>query len=212
MVPSVAYLRTLGHDAAARPARRRRRRRRARDRGLHVQPLAVLALGVVALRGLRASVSADGGRFRGNMRGFALSQPSSPERLESMELQTADPTGRGAAFEEHRGRLWGVAYRMLGSRADADDMVQEAYLRWHVAATGDVRAPQAWLVTTTTRLCIDCLRQRRAERDAYVGPWLPEPLVEDEPAADAAAELAEDLSIAFLALLERLAPRSARRS
>ena len=123
-----------------------------------------------------------------------------------MELQTADPAGRGAAFEEHRGRLWGVAYRMLGSRADADDMVQEAYLRWHVAATGDVRAPQAWLVTTTTRLCIDCLRQRRAERDAYVGPWLPEPLVEDEPAADAAAELAEDLSVAFLTLLERLAP------
>ncbi len=123
-----------------------------------------------------------------------------------MELQTADPAGRGAAFEQHRGRLWGVAYRMLGSRADADDMVQEAYLRWHVVETGDVRAPQAWLVTTTTRLCIDRLRQRRAERDAYIGPWLPEPLVEDEPAADAAAELAEDLSVAFLALLERLAP------
>ena len=124
-----------------------------------------------------------------------------------MDVQTADPAGRRAAFEQHRGRLWGVAYRMLGSRADADDMVQEAYLRWHGAAANDgVRAPQAWLVTTTTRLCIDRLRQRRTEREAYVGPWLPEPLVEDEPAADAAAELASDLSVAFLALLERLAP------
>jgi len=143
------------------------------------------------------------------MRGFGLSQLLLVERLESMDVQTAtaDPAGRRAAFEQHRGRLWGVAYRMLGSRADADDMVQEAYLRWHGAAANDeVRAPQAWLVTTTTRLCIDRLRQRRAERDAYVGPWLPEPLVEEEPAADAAAELASDLSVAFLALLERLAP------
>jgi RNA polymerase sigma-70 factor (ECF subfamily) len=124
-----------------------------------------------------------------------------------MDVRTVDPAGRRAAFEEHRGRLWGVAYRMLGSRADADDMVQEAYLRWHgAAANDDVRAPQAWLVTTTTRLCIDRLRQRRAERDAYVGPWLPEPLVEEAPAADAATELASDLSVAFLALLERLAP------
>lgn len=123
-----------------------------------------------------------------------------------MELETSDSAGRHSAFEAHRGRLWGVAYRMLGSHADADDMVQEAFLRWHGAATGDVRAPEAWLVTTTTRLCIDRLRQRRAEREAYVGPWLPEPLVEEPPAADAATELASDLSVAFLALLERLAP------
>jgi RNA polymerase sigma-70 factor, ECF subfamily len=95
---------------------------------------------------------------------------------------------------------------MLGSRADADDMVQEAYLRWHGAPTGEVRTPEAWLVTTTTRLCIDRLRQRRAEREAYVGPWLPEPLVEEAAPADAATELASDLSVAFLALLERLAP------
>jgi RNA polymerase sigma-70 factor (ECF subfamily) len=123
-----------------------------------------------------------------------------------MELETADSTGRRAAFEAHRGRLWGVAYRMLGSRADADDMVQEAYLRWHGAPTAEVRTPEAWLVTTTTRLCIDRLRQLRTEREAYVGPWLPEPLVEEVPAADAATELASDLSLAFLALLERLAP------
>jgi RNA polymerase sigma-70 factor (ECF subfamily) len=123
-----------------------------------------------------------------------------------MELETANTSGRGAAFEAHRGRLWGVAYRMLGSRADADDMVQEAYLRWHGTPTAEVRTPEAWLVTTTTRLCIDRLRQLRAEREAYVGPWLPEPLVEEVPAPDTATELASDLSMAFLALLERLAP------
>jgi RNA polymerase sigma-70 factor (ECF subfamily) len=123
-----------------------------------------------------------------------------------MELESASTSRRRAAFEAHRGRLWGVAYRMLGSRADAEDMVQEAYLRWHGAETAEVRTPEAWLVTTTTRLCIDRLRQLRAEREAYVGPWLPEPLVDEAPAPDAATELASDLSMAFLALLERLAP------
>jgi RNA polymerase sigma-70 factor (ECF subfamily) len=123
-----------------------------------------------------------------------------------MELDPANSSRRRAAFEAHRGRLWGVAYRMLGSRADAEDMVQEAYLRWHGAPIAEVRTPEAWLMTTTTRLCIDRLRQLRAEREAYVGPWLPEPLVEEAPAPDEATELASDLSLAFLALLERLAP------
>ena len=68
-----------------------------------------------------------------------------------MELESANTSSRRAAFEAHRGRLWGVAYRMLGSRADAEDMVQEAYLRWHGAETAEVRTPEAWLVTTTTR-------------------------------------------------------------
>jgi RNA polymerase sigma-70 factor (ECF subfamily) len=114
-----------------------------------------------------------------------------------------DPT----AFEQNRRRLWGVAYRMLGSRADADDMVQEAWLRWQRAPQDEVRVPQAWLVTAITRLCIDRLRETRADREAYVGPWLPEPLVEEAtPGPDAAAELASDLSVAFLAVLERLAP------
>src|SRR5688572_29455615 len=133
-----------------------------------------------------------------------LSQPASLVRLTVMELNAGNASGRRTAFEAHRGRLWGVAYRMLGSRADADDMVQEAYLRWHGAPITEVRTPEAWLVTTTTRLCIDRLRQLRAEREAYVGPWLPEPLVEEAPPA--ATELASDLSVAFLALLERLAP------
>jgi RNA polymerase sigma-70 factor (ECF subfamily) len=116
-------------------------------------------------------------------------------------------TDRGAAFAQERSRLWGVAYRMLGSRADADDAVQDAYLRWHGARTEEIRTPRAWLVTTITRLCIDRLRKLRAERELYTGPWLPEPLVAEEPpAADEAAELASDLSVALLAVLERLAP------
>ena len=81
-------------------------------------------------------------------------------------------------FAQQRPRLWHVAYRMLGSRADADDVVQDAYLRWHGARTQDIHTPQAWLVSTTTRLCIDRLRRLRTERAFYTGPWLPEPLVE----------------------------------
>lgn len=116
-------------------------------------------------------------------------------------------TSTGNPFDENRARLWRVAYRMLGSRADADDVVQDAYLRWHDAAREEIRTPQAWLMTTTTRLAIDRLRQRRAERELYTGPWLPEPLVEAAaPAADQCAEIASDLSVAFLAVMERLAP------
>jgi RNA polymerase sigma-70 factor (ECF subfamily) len=124
-----------------------------------------------------------------------------------MEPGTARSESHRLAFEQHRRRLRGIAYRMLGSGADAEDMVQEAYLRWHRAAPDEIRTPEAWLVTAVTRLCIDRLRQLRTEREAYVGPWLPEPLVaEAPPPADQAAELASDLSVAFIALLERLAP------
>ena len=124
-----------------------------------------------------------------------------------MEPPSASAARRLEAFEQHRGRLHGIAYRMLGSRAEADDIVQEAWLRWDRAQTAEIRSPEAWLVTATTRLCIDRLRELRAEREHYVGPWLPEPLTLDtSPAADRAAELASDLSVAFLAVLERLAP------
>jgi RNA polymerase sigma-70 factor (ECF subfamily) len=116
------------------------------------------------------------------------------------------PTGTSVTtFEALRGRLFGLAYRMLGSRADAEDVVQETYVRWHQVAPGSVENPEAWLVTTTSRLAIDRLRRLKTEREAYVGPWLPEPIV-TAATPDRNLDLAADLSIAFLTLLERLAP------
>ena len=110
-----------------------------------------------------------------------------------------------AVFESIRGRLFGLAYRMTGSRADAEDIVQEAYVRWHQAQQRAIENPDAWLVTTTGRLAIDRLRRLKTEREAYVGQWLPEPIVtHDQP--DRHLDLADDLSMAFLNILERLAP------
>jgi RNA polymerase sigma-70 factor (ECF subfamily) len=103
-------------------------------------------------------------------------------------------------FERHRRRCFSVAYRMLGSAAEAEDMVQEAWLRWQSAQ--GVEQPEAWLVATTTRLSIDHLKSARVRREQYVGPWLPEPVATtDESEADA-----ESISMAFLLLLERLTP------
>ncbi len=109
-------------------------------------------------------------------------------------------------FESVRGRLFGLAYRMLGSRAEAEDVVQEAYVRWHQSDRSAIRNSEAWLVTTATHLAIDRLRAISAERKAYSGPWLPEPLVSAAPPPDRQIDLASDLSIAFLLLLERLGP------
>jgi RNA polymerase sigma-70 factor, ECF subfamily len=109
-------------------------------------------------------------------------------------------------FEAVRNRLFGLAYRMLGSRAEAEDILQEAYVRWHEADREKIENPEAWLVTTATRLAIDRLRRLKTEREAYSGPWLPEPIVSHAPAPDHDLDLADDLSIAFLTLLERLSP------
>jgi RNA polymerase sigma-70 factor (ECF subfamily) len=109
-------------------------------------------------------------------------------------------------FEALRHRLFGLAYRMLGSRAEAEDLVQEAYLRWHQADRASIENPEAWLVTATTRLALDRLRRLKTERDTYSGVWLPEPIVQPAPPPDRHLELADDLSMAFLTLLERLAP------
>ena len=96
---------------------------------------------------------------------------------------------------------------MLGSMADAEDAVQEAYLRWHAADRGNVSDPRAFLMTTTTRICLDMLTSARARREQYVGPWLPEPVFDTAALApDSRAELAEDLSIALLLILDRLSP------
>jgi RNA polymerase sigma-70 factor, ECF subfamily len=118
-----------------------------------------------------------------------------------------DVNHRSVIFEQSRRRLFGLAYRMLGSKADAEDMVQDAYLRWHQAPADEIRSPEAWLVTVVTRLCIDRLRSAAAERETYPGMWLPEPLFgESPPSPDEQIELASNLSMAFMILLERLAP------
>ena len=108
-------------------------------------------------------------------------------------------------FAALRARLFSIAYRMLGTRADAEDVVQDAWLRWHGAEREALQSAQAWLVTVTTRLAIDRLRTRKAERASYIGWWLPEPLVElDERTPESAAEMASEVSFAFMLVLERL--------
>jgi RNA polymerase sigma-70 factor (ECF subfamily) len=106
----------------------------------------------------------------------------------------------------YRRRLLGLAYRMLGSRSDAEDVVQDAYLRF--AGAQGIHNPEAFLVTVVTRLCIDRLKSARAQREVYVGPWLPEPVFDAESlSADTATELADDLSFALLLALDRLTPQ-----
>ncbi|OXY91988.1 RNA polymerase sigma-70 factor [Streptomyces diastatochromogenes] len=113
-------------------------------------------------------------------------------------------------FEEHRPFLMGVAYRMLGRVADAEDVVQDAWLRWSRADREEVREPRAYLVRITTRLAIDRLRQVRARGEAYVGPWLPEPYATDfvgtVPDTADRALLADSVSLAVLVVLESLSP------
>ncbi len=114
-------------------------------------------------------------------------------------------------FQTHRPRLFALAYRLLGSRSDAEDIVQEAWLRWQGTDHGAIRDPEGWLVTATTRLGLDRLRALRGARVEYVGPWLPEPLeiaLDPDPLQDPAQRhaLADEVSVAFLALLEQLTP------
>jgi RNA polymerase sigma-70 factor (TIGR02957 family) len=118
-------------------------------------------------------------------------------------------------FTALRPRLFGIAYRMLGVRADAEDVLQDAWLRWSRQDVTVLQSAEAWLVTVVTRLSIDRLRALKAEREAYVGWWLPEPLVQMHPdgndaqhhnTPESAAELAGELSVAFLYVLERLGP------
>ena len=109
-------------------------------------------------------------------------------------------------FERHRSRLFGLAYRMLGTPADAEDVLHDAWLRLHDQEVAALDDPEAWLVTVTTRIALDRLRRAKAERANYTGPWLPEPLVPDAEHPDAALERSESLALSFLLLLERLGP------
>jgi RNA polymerase sigma-70 factor, ECF subfamily len=117
------------------------------------------------------------------------------------------PTMNGAAdvFESHRSRLFGVAYRMLRTRADAEDVLQDAYLRWHETTKNDIQSPIGFLITLTTRLCLDRIRHLKKEREEYTGRRLPEPIVEDYvPSPEEQCEIAEEVSVALHAVLERL--------
>lgn len=116
-----------------------------------------------------------------------------------------------AVFQKYKPLLFSIAYNMLGSVMDAEDCVQEAFLRWYQASdrgeTEAVRSPKSYLCTIVTRLCIDHLRSARVQREHYVGVWLPEPLITtDESSVTGMAELSEALSMAFLRLLEQLSP------
>jgi RNA polymerase sigma-70 factor (TIGR02957 family) len=117
-----------------------------------------------------------------------------------------DPT---STFTRLRPRLQGIAYRMLGSTAEAEEVVQDAWLRWHEAEHEQLDSTEAWLVTITTRLSIDRLRSAKVQREHYIGTWLPEPMLSDSPVTpEQALERVDNVSVAFLALLERLTPEA----
>lgn len=116
-------------------------------------------------------------------------------------------TDRADAFEAERRRLTGLAYRMLGTRADAEDVLQDAWLRWRKVPANDVENPAGYLSTIVTRLCLDRLKQARRRREVYVGPWLPEPVLTDPALTVAPTEtLDRDISFALMTALERLSP------
>ncbi|MFE2327931.1 RNA polymerase sigma-70 factor [Streptomyces sp. NPDC059385] len=117
-------------------------------------------------------------------------------------------TASVADFEEHRPRMFGIAYRMLGSATEAEDIVQDAYLRWTSADRGDVEHPGAWLAKAVTNLCLNALTSARVRREEYVGPWLPEPVLTGGGALGPleSAEQRDSVSMALLVLLEQLTP------
>lgn len=120
----------------------------------------------------------------------------------------ATTAGSATEFERERARLFALAYRLLGSAADAEDMVQEAFLRWERQDRSRIESPPAWLTTAVTNLCLNLLSSARHRRETYPGPWLPEPVLTGSGLLDPpeAAERREDVSLALLTLLERLTP------
>lgn len=139
-----------------------------------------------------------------------LSQTSAARVFALLEVFVSEMTEAKSSveiFKQLRPRLFGIAYRMTGISGDAEDIVQEAYLRWHKADLREIESPEAWLVTITTRLSIDRLRVLTKERETFVGPWLPEPIFYNSTSSpEDQIELADNLSIAFMVLLERLSP------
>ncbi|MGX2994451.1 RNA polymerase sigma factor SigJ [Streptomyces sp. JNUCC 64] len=131
--------------------------------------------------------------------------PHAPHAHDAPHAASEDPDGL-AAFEAQRRYLRAVAYRLLGSLSDAEDVLQDAWLRWRAVDRSGVREPRAFLTTVVTRLCYDLLGSARVRRESYVGEWLPEPLLSDEDQPAHHAELGESVSLAVLALMERLTP------
>jgi RNA polymerase sigma-70 factor, ECF subfamily len=135
--------------------------------------------------------------------------PNQNDRDVSVEMQPPDAESpvRLATFDQYRSLLFSVAYRMLGSVADAEDMLQETFMRWQQAPDQEIRSPRAFLVTIISRLCINHLQSARVQREEYVGTWLPEPIVAG-PGSDPLEliRVDESLSMAFLVMLERLTP------
>ncbi|WP_206861283.1 RNA polymerase sigma factor SigJ [Lysobacter changpingensis] len=109
-------------------------------------------------------------------------------------------------FQRHRARLFGIAYRMLGTLGDAEDVLHDAWLRLQAHSLEELEDPEGWLITVTSRLSLDRLRRAKAEREHYVGPWLPEPLAPESDQPELVHERDESLSLTFLLLLERLSP------
>jgi RNA polymerase sigma-70 factor, ECF subfamily len=121
-------------------------------------------------------------------------------------MTMTQPHADAEDFEKHRRALTGLAYRMLGSRAEAEDVVQDAYLRWHGTDRAAVKEPRHYLGTVVTRLCLDRMKSARARRELYVGQWLPEPVVDEAFDDNNAGDLAHDISLALMLVLERLTP------
>ncbi len=113
---------------------------------------------------------------------------------------------RSEVFTSYRPLLFSIAYRMLGTVMDAEDILQETFLRWQQSSTENVENPRAFLSAVVTRLCIDQLRSARRQREEYIGPWLPEPFIANEPSQLDSVIMSESLSMAFLVLLEKLNP------
>ena len=133
-------------------------------------------------------------RQRSAISTFAQSCSTTPAMIEAADI-----------FESHRSRLFGVAYRMMRTRADAEDVLQDTYLRWHETTKNDIQSPIGFLITVTTRLCLDRLRHLKKEREDYMGTWLPAAIEDDYvPSPEDRVEIAEEISVAFLAVLERL--------
>jgi RNA polymerase sigma-70 factor (ECF subfamily) len=140
-----------------------------------------------------------------------LKQFSAKANMTTIEKKQESDDVKGGestqAFDRYRGLLFSIAYRILGSATDAEDVVQEAFVRWLQADSEQVQSPRAYLSTIVVRLCIDQLRSARAQRDVYVGPWLPEPILTGQrPDLTDTVVLAESLSFAFLVMLESLGP------